>query len=208
MAWRFRETDIPRDLGLKDQIREILFDFLDDLHGEIEPRVVHGKEDALDIEPCIVSAFHDLDGLGELGETFQREVFRRHRDEDGIGCDEAVERDEAQRRRAVDQDIVIGKPDADERHFEALHAVFQFDQFDLRTGKCRDSGQQADILKFRFDDRILNARSADQHIVAGAGEVLFGDAEACCGVALRVGIDTEHLFAAHTEIGTEADNGR
>ena len=62
---------IARDLGLINLIREKLFDFFNDLKLKIQAVVIHGKEDAFDIEAGIIFALDDLDRLIELGETLQ-----------------------------------------------------------------------------------------------------------------------------------------
>ena len=53
-----------------------------------------------------------LDGVQQLADAFQREVLGLHGDEYRVGGDQGVEREQVQRRRAVQDDEPIAGADA------------------------------------------------------------------------------------------------
>ena len=63
--------------------------------------------DAFDVERGVQSGAHAAHGADQIRETFEREVLAVQRDEHGVGGDEGVEREEAQRRRTIDEDPVV-----------------------------------------------------------------------------------------------------
>ena len=81
---------------------------------------------------------HQLDGLHELGEALERVVLALERDQDRVRCGERVEGEQAQRRRAVDDDVVVLRHDAAATLRGAgTHAACWFDQLDLCAGEVR-----------------------------------------------------------------------
>ena len=50
---------------------------------------------------------HAAHRADEIGEAFEREVLAVQRNQHGVGGDERVEREQPERRRAVDEDVVV-----------------------------------------------------------------------------------------------------
>ena len=78
---------------------------------------------------------HAAHGADEIGEAFEREVLAVQRNEHAIGGDERVQREQAERRRAVDEDVVELVAQRLEQVPQAAFAIGQGDQFDLGAGE-------------------------------------------------------------------------
>ena len=59
-------------------------------------------------------SLHEVDGIEKLGQSFERVVLALHRNQQCVSCRKHVDGDQAQRRRAVDQDVVVAIPDRDQ----------------------------------------------------------------------------------------------
>ena len=71
----------------------------------------------------------------EIGQAFEREVFAVQRDEHRVGGDERVEREQAERRRGIDQDEVEARAQRLEERAETAIAIGERDQLDLGAGE-------------------------------------------------------------------------
>ena len=86
------------------------------------------------------------DGLHQVGQALERVILALHRNQHAIRGAQAVEREQRQRRRTVQEDeiVIVGNfRDRDsnlrqrfgERVFQAHLAFGQIDQLDLRAGE-------------------------------------------------------------------------
>ena len=77
-----------------------------------------------------------LDRLQQLAESLQREEFALQRHEHRIGRDQRVERQQAERRRTIDQaDVPVGVGAPSSACVEPMRAVLEVDQLDLGAGQ-------------------------------------------------------------------------
>ena len=69
---------------------------------------IHGQDHAAHFQLGEKGRAHAGDGLGELAQPFQRQIFALHRDDDAIARgDQPVDGQQAERRRAVDQNVIV-----------------------------------------------------------------------------------------------------
>ena len=108
VARSFTQLDIALDDGLEDQVLEVLLDLLIDLIVESGTAIVHSHEEAFDLQPCIETLADDTDGIQELRDPLEGKVLALHGDEHRVCSHERIDRDQAQRRGAVDEDVVVG----------------------------------------------------------------------------------------------------
>ena len=92
---------VALDDGLEHQFLEVAFHFVVDLVGLSQARVVHRQQEAFDFEGRVQLRLDDLDGVQQLADAFEREVFGLHGDDDRVGGGKRVDGNESQRRRAV-----------------------------------------------------------------------------------------------------------
>ena len=99
-----RQTDVAGDGGLKELIAEEAPQVVADLLGEVGAVVKHGEQHAFQREYRVETTGDAVQRGHELGDAFEGEVLGLHGDEQGIGRDQCVERQQVQRGRAVEQD--------------------------------------------------------------------------------------------------------
>src|SRR5699024_11995233 len=86
--------------------REMRADVLGHLSAEIGARIVHRQQNGCDRQFGIEVLLDELDVLQQLTQTLERIVFALDRYEDLTCSDEGVEGEQAEARRAVDDDVV------------------------------------------------------------------------------------------------------
>ena len=106
MARRFAEPDVARDHGAEHFFLEELPHVGRDLLAQVRPLVEHRQQHAFDVERGVERRAHAAHRADEIGEPFEREVFAVQRNQHRVGGDERVEREQSERRRAVDEDVV------------------------------------------------------------------------------------------------------
>ena len=72
-----------------------------------------------------------LDRVDEVRQAFEREVLALHRHDDAVRAGQAVEGQQAEAGRAVDEDEVVVGRGGGERAAQALVAPLEADQLDL-----------------------------------------------------------------------------
>ena len=152
---RFAEPDVARDDVLVDAILEELANVFRDLLTEIRALVVHRQQHAGDVERRVERAAHAAERGDEIREAFEREVFAGERNEDGVGGDERVEREEAERRRRVDEDDVEGVAKRREHALQSALAIGERDELDLGAGELPVRGDERQVLDLGLDDAAL-----------------------------------------------------
>ena len=96
---------VPRQatsFGFGEEIDE----FVDDFAAMSGLGFVHAQHDASDPEARIQALREQLHGFEKLGESLHRQELRLHRNDDFLGKAEAVKREHAEARRAVDENEV------------------------------------------------------------------------------------------------------
>src|ERR1041384_434458 len=132
VARRFAEPDVARDEGLEELLAEVLPDLVDDLVRKPEAAVEHRHEHALDLESGVELLLHHRDRVQESSQSLEREVLALDGNEDRVGGYQRVEREEAERRGAVDEnEFVFAAELVDEaRH----HVIAALDVHQLELG--------------------------------------------------------------------------
>ena len=90
----------------EDLLFEKLANVCCDLRAKIRPLVVHRQQDAVDVERWIQARAYAAEGRHEIGKPLEGEVFAVQRDHHRFSRDERVQREQPERRRAVDEDVV------------------------------------------------------------------------------------------------------
>ena len=104
---RLRQADAARDDGLVDHRSEMSADLRRDFGRQVRPGVEHREQDSLDREVRVQVVPNQVDRGGELAEALEGVVLALDRDQHRVGGGEGVDGQEAERRRAVDQDVVV-----------------------------------------------------------------------------------------------------
>src|SRR6266567_8294928 len=98
-----------------DEVAEVLAQDLVRFAGVGQPAVVHRRQDSNDLDLRVQVLAHHRQRVLELNEAAQREVLGLHRHDHAGSRDERVDGQQAERRRSVDEDVVVALLDVDER---------------------------------------------------------------------------------------------
>jgi hypothetical protein len=150
------------------------------------------------------------DRAGQRAQPLEREVLGLHRDQHRIGGDQRVERQQPERRRAVEDDVVprqrrrlLERPR--QHRLAAQHA----DQLDLRAGEVLRGRHDLQRRQLGRLDHLLQLRPAEQQVVAAARlDLPAALADRRARVALRIEVDEQHPLLGHRQAGREVDRRR
>ena len=132
-----------------------------DLLPEVRALVVHRQQHAFDVERRVERGAHAAHRGDEIGEAFEREVLAVQRNQHGVGGDERVQREQAERRRAVDEDVVeVGRAAARATRRRRVSRVEQRHQLDLGAGQVAVGGDERAGLSIAVG-RTKSRRVAD-----------------------------------------------
>src|SRR5207245_3538165 len=189
VAWRFRDANVPWNDRVEDLPWEISVDLVADLEGEARTAVEHREHDPQQIESGVELLPNKLHGLPEqIGQPFQRVELALERDDNAISRDERVDREEAERRRAIDDDVVVRGRDRFEHVPESVLTPLDADQLDLGSDqvdvrrKHPQSGYDGHL------DRLLGRFPAKEHVVDGGGgmETALLNSQSCSRIDMRI----------------------
>src|SRR5579859_6821559 len=204
---RFADLHRLTDDGPEDLVVTEVAQRVEHVASEDRAAVVERRQHPEDLELRVQPLLHRLDDLEQRGHAFQRVVLGLHRDDHAIRSHERVQREQAERRRAVDEDVVVALDDVlrqlvAERHLAADRA----EQLDLRGGELDVRGRDIEMLRLRVqDDRGEGRVGLDEHVRHPALDGPEVDPEADSEIRLRVEVDAEDGVPELGERSTEVD---
>ena len=135
-----------------------------------EPRTIAAASivEARGIARCVL-----LGNPDEIREAFEREIFAVQRNQHGVSRDESVERQQAERGRAVDEDVVVRVAQRADELPEAFFAAGERDHFDFRACQVPVRWQEREPFDARGNDEALRIRR-------GSGRQGFVDRASRC----------------------------
>src|SRR5690606_1032971 len=145
----------------------------------------------------------------EVGQSFERKIFAVQRDQHGVGRDERVQREQAERRRAVDEDTVEAIAQRLQERAQTRLAVRQRDELDFGAGQVALGGKCGGVVaRGRWEERGRVGAGAGEGVGGRAdGAALTTEADAAGYVALWVGVDEEDPLVGEGQRGREVDGG-
>jgi len=147
---------------------EVRLELRRDLLLQRHARVEHHPQQADDLQAGVQVGVDPLDGVDQIGEPFEREKYSHlHRDDHAVRAAQAVDRQQAERRRAVDQDEVVVGLERRQRLRQAPLAVVEVGPGRLQPPPARDGRQQVVAAGLRARDRRAAWR-CQQDLVDGA----------------------------------------
>src|SRR5262249_19675234 len=91
----------------------------------------HREDEPLERKRGVQRLTHATDGIEERGEALERVVLALERHEDRVRRPERVHREQAERRRTVDEDEVVLLPERHERFLQAMLTASDADELYL-----------------------------------------------------------------------------
>ena len=119
MTWRFAKSNVARNDRGQNLIAEKPLEVGHYLVGKIGAIVVHREQNTLDFEMGIAGLADLLTRLQQFRNAFEGEIFSLDGNNDAVGRDQGVYRKDVERRRAIDEDVVIVGLDGCQRGLQA-----------------------------------------------------------------------------------------
>src|SRR3954452_20054734 len=202
---RLRVTHRLADLRVEHEVAEVLLQDLDRLARVEEPPVEHRREDALDTDVRVEVLADHRERVLELDEPAQREVLALDGDDHAVCGDERVDRQQAERRRRVDEDPVVALPHGQDRLLERPLPPDHGGEGELGTGEVdRGDGDVELVRPHNLRDRQPVAEDVEHRAVDLVGVPALRHRQ----VPLRVEVDQEHAHALLGERPPEVEGGR
>ena len=129
MAWTFAKFYVALNHGLEYQLLEVSLHLVVNLVGKTKTTIVHGEKETLYFEFRIKFALNNLDSVEEFADSLKGEVFALHRYYHRVGSSQGINCDKTQRRRAVDENIVVVVSDRSQQLLYYLFTVFDIQHF-------------------------------------------------------------------------------
>src|SRR3989440_6501619 len=172
--------------------------------------VVERREQAVHLQVRIEARLHRLDDLEKCCDTLECVVLRLHRDDDAGRRDQRVQCEEAQGRRAVDENVVVPIDDVARELVAQGHlAADRVEELDLRSRELERCGRDVDLLRLgRSDDRPEGDVGVDEDVRDASLDRVEVDTEADGQVGLRIEVDAEDFVTERRERAAEIDGAR
>src|SRR5690349_956631 len=108
---------------------------------------------------------NDLDGIEKLAQTFKSEVLALYWNNDRISRGEGIDGDQTQRRRAVNDNVVVVVLDLAESIAHFFFTAFDAYHFDFSTHEIDVRGKHVQKLQFVFYDGFVRIYSVNHTLV-------------------------------------------
>ncbi len=185
----FGESDGAVDHRVVDDIAEHLDDSRHHLTSVQSPGVEHRDDDTGQLELGIETIVHLFDGVVEECQAAQAEVLAFHRNDDRIGAGQCIHREQAKRRLAVDEHVVVPIENRVQHASQGLLTSDLGDQLDLGGRKVDVAGQQVEAVDPSSHQHIVDGHTRfDQKVMDGQFQVVMLDAQSSRQRALGIEI--------------------
>ena len=157
VAGRLGKTDAPGDDRLVDGVGEVATHLGRHLRGEVRPRVEHREDDSVDGQRRVQVIADEVDGRDELAEALERVVLALERHEHRVRRRQRIHREQAERGRAVDEDVVVRIGDRRQEPGEAPLALGDPGKLHLGPGEGDRRGDEMEARDSRCERRDRGA---------------------------------------------------
>ena len=193
------------DPRLEDEVAEVLLQHLDGLLRMERPAVVHRREDPADLDRRVEVLADHRERVLELDEPAEREVLALHRDDDAVRGGQGVDRQEAERRRRVDEDVVVAASHGEQRLLQRALAPDHAREGELGAREVDRRDGEVDLGPV---DHLVDREAVDEDVEHRALDRVRVHALAHGQVALRIEVDREHVEALLLECDGEIERRR
>ena len=135
VAGRLGKPDVPGNHRLKNLQPVKIAQISRDRGRKIGSLVIHREQQALDHQSRIVKAPDPCERVEEFGYAFESVVLTLNRNQQRLRGRQRVERQQSERRRTVDDDVIVIRLDGCERTLQPELSLLDLDQFDLRPSQ-------------------------------------------------------------------------
>ena len=178
-----------------------------DLLLQCNARVKHHPQQANHLKLRIEVGVHLADGVDQVGQSFQGKVFALHRNDHAVCGAQTIECEQAQSRRAINQNEVVIGIHRGEGRFQTDFAPFLVDQLHLCTGQFAVGSQHVVSACITRNACLGHTGFLQQHVVHTVGELALVHVRAHRCVALRIHIHQQHALPQGRQSGCQVHAG-
>ena len=131
------QADVARDHGIEHGLGEMRPHLDRHFGGQVRPCVVHRENDALHGEVGIQVIAHEVHRSDELGQPLEGVVLALDRDQDRVRRSERIDGQEAERRGAIEEDVVEVLDEGVDEASEPAFALCDRSELDFGAGEAR-----------------------------------------------------------------------
>ena len=174
---RLGQADGPGDDHVIHEVAEEPLDLFDDLARQLGPWIEHGHDDPRQPQVRIDVLLDQAHVPQELPQPLERVVLALDRNDELLRGGERVDRQQAERRRAVEEDEVIPTfPDRIQGLLEPGLSGELADQLDLRARQIDRRRDRMESFDRGVDDGVVDGGLRHDHVVDGGLPGLVPDA--------------------------------
>src|SRR5262245_18759013 len=143
-----------------------------------------------------------------MSQSLERIELALQRHENAIRRGQRIDRQKAERRRAIDDDVAVGVERRQQRILEAMLTPVQRDELDFGTDEIDVRGQQLEVLHRSVADRLFDRFRTEEDVVGRRIELGLGDTKPRRCIALGIEINEERLPTGQRKTRRQIDGGR
>src|SRR6185436_6967195 len=189
----FTQADISRYDGLEHFLLEVSLDFLDDLTGQVGPVVIHGQQNALDLQSGVQGDANSLQRSHQLRDTLQRHVLALNGNQNSLRRNQGIESQDSQGGRRVQKDIVVLLDQRFEGVTKPVLSPLQVDKLDFGSSQLPIGGSDHQEGELGLDESLLQRVASNERPISAASTRLGFQAEGSSGASLRIDVDEKDL---------------
>ena len=189
-------------------VAQVTADLVGDVSRQLGPGVEHGQDDALDVELGVQVVADEVEGGKQLGQSFQGVVLALQRDQNGVGGRQRVDGQQPERRRAIDEDVVVVGLDVGQQAAEASFAALDGRELDFRARERDRRWHDVEVIDRAGEGQFTKADAVDDRVVDRSFDGVTVETEATRGIALGVEVDDEDSLAEEGEVAPKIHDRR
>src|SRR6266540_7356445 len=191
VARGFSDPYVPWNDGLHDLAAQVPLHLALDLGSEAGPAIEHRQDYAFDLQPRVELLPDQSNSTKNVSQPFHRVVLALERHKGSVrGC-QGIQGQQAERRRAVDDDEIVAVPDRRQCLLEPPLALVRRHELDLGPYEVYIGRHELEEPHFRPDSSVLYADVLEKNVIDGSLERSLVDSEASGRIALGIKVDEE-----------------
>ena len=176
--------------------------------ARVDGGIAHREEETQQLQVRIEELSDFVDRLTELDDAVKFEVAGGDGHDDPIGGRQRVEREPRERRRAIDDDVIVVRHDRRERLLEArLAVILGGGELDIRVGEEDVGGDDSEVGKGgrRYRQGLAAEDGREERLLLA--KLRVGREQHFRGVRLGVDVDQEGSAIPVRKAGCQRDGG-
>src|ERR1017187_218731 len=167
MARRPRPPTVPRHRRGAQLLPKEFFQLRNYLLRQIRALIQHGQHHAFDFKSRIQLHPNSLDCIQELADAFQRKIFRWHRNQDRVGCHQGVQRQQIERWRTVQDNVLEPITQRRDHILQSILTPLCFYQLNICADKILVRRNDPELLELGCGQRLLTGGISHEQVISG-----------------------------------------